>query len=230
MTTKNIMVVGASRGIGAELVKILAQNEQHRVFAFSRNLKAMEDNFAALQNVRSFVLDLNSADVKATFSNQIEEISSVDILIYNAGFLVNKPFLELTREEIQMSYQINVLSAFEIFQAAMPKFSKKAHVVSISSMGGFQGTVKFAGLSSYSTPKAALVSLTELLAEEFKDKQWAFNCLALGAAQTEMLEAAFPGYQAPVSAAEMAEFIADFSLNASRFIRGKVVPVSLSTP
>jgi 3-oxoacyl-[acyl-carrier protein] reductase len=230
MTTKNILVIGASRGIGAELVKILAQNEQHRIFAFSRNLQAMEDNFAALQNVQSFALDLNAADVKATFSNQIEEISSIDILIYNAGFLVNKPFLELTRGEIQTSYQINVLSAFEIFQAAMPKFSKKAHIVSISSMGGFQGTVKFAGLSSYSTPKAALVSLTELLAEEFKDTEWAFNCLALGAAQTEMLEAAFPGYQAPVSAAEMAEFIADFSLNASRFIRGKVVPVSLSTP
>jgi NAD(P)-dependent dehydrogenase (short-subunit alcohol dehydrogenase family) len=230
MTTKNILIIGASRGIGAELVKNLAQNEQHQIWAFSRNLKTMEENFSALRNVKSFALDLNAADVKNTFSSQIEEISSIDILIYNAGFLVNKPFIELTREEIQTSYQINVLSAFEIFQAAMPKFSEKAHIVSISSMGGFQGTMKFGGLSSYSTPKAALVSLTELLAEEFKDTQWAFNCLALGAAQTEMLEAAFPGYQAPVSAADMAEFIADFSLNADRFIRGKVVPVSLSTP
>jgi NAD(P)-dependent dehydrogenase (short-subunit alcohol dehydrogenase family) len=230
MTIKHILIIGASRGIGAELVKILAQNELNQIFAFSRNLEAMEENFSALRNVKSFALDLNDADVKNTFSSQIEEISTIDVLIYNAGFLVNKPFLELTREEIQTSYQINVLSAFEIFQAAIPKFTKNAHIVSISSMGGFQGTVKFAGLSSYSTPKAALVSLTELLAEEFKDTDWAFNCLALGAAQTEMLEAAFPGYQAPVSAADMAEFIADFSLNGNRFIRGKVVPVSLSTP
>jgi 3-oxoacyl-[acyl-carrier protein] reductase len=230
MMLKNIVVMGASRGIGLELVHQFAQNPSHHVWAFSRDLAGMQEKFKGLENVTAFALDVASAEVKCTFSSQIEGINHIDILIYNAGFLVNKPFLDLTREEIQTSYQINVLSAFEIFQAAMPKFSEKAHIVSISSMGGFQGTVKFAGLSSYSTPKAALVSLTELLAEEFKDTDWAFNCLALGAAQTEMLEAAFPGYQAPVTAAEMAEFIADFSLNANRFIRGKVVPVSLSTP
>lgn len=230
MTTKNIVVIGASRGIGAELVKILASNESHQVWAFSRNLQAMEDGFSSFVNVKSFALDLNDANVKSTFSAQIQAIPTIDILIYNAGFLINKPFIELTREEILTSYQVNILSAFEIFQAAMPKFSENAHIVSISSMGGFQGTVKFAGLSSYSTPKAALVSLTELLAEEFKETNWAFNCLALGAAQTEMLESAFPGYQAPISASEMASFIADFSLNANKFIKGKVIPVSLSTP
>ena len=228
--TKNILIIGASRGIGAELVIQLAQNKNHRILAFSRRLTMMEEKFGHLSNVTSFALDLNADDVKSTFAAQIESLACIDILIYNAGYLVNKPFLDLTREDLQTSYQINVLSAFEVFQAAMPKFSEEAHIVSISSMGGFQGTVKFGGLSSYSTPKAALVSLTELLAEEFKHTQWAFNCLALGAAQTEMLEAAFPGYQAPVSAAEMAEFIADFSVNAHRFIRGKVVPVSLSTP
>jgi len=227
---KNIVIIGASRGIGSELVLQLAENESHHVFAFSRNSKAMEEKFGPLSNVSCFALDLNTANVKTTFEAQLKCLSHIDILIYNAGFLVNKPFLDLTREDIHTSYQINVMSAFEIFQAAMPKFSENAHIVSISSMGGFQGTVKFAGLSSYSTPKAALVSLTELLAEEFKDTQWAFNCLALGAAQTEMLEAAFPGYLAPVSAAEMASFVADFSLKAHRFIKGKVVPVSLSTP
>jgi 3-oxoacyl-[acyl-carrier protein] reductase len=230
MTLKNIIVIGASRGIGVELVHQFAQNPSHHVWAFSRDLAGMQEKFKGLENVSAFALDVASAEVKPSFSSQIEAINHIDILIYNAGFLVNKPFLNLTRSDIQTSYQINVMSAFEIFQAAMPKFSEKAHIVSISSMGGVQGTVKFAGLSSYSTPKAALVSLTELLAEEFKDTDWAFNCLALGAAQTEMLEAAFPGYQAPVTAVEMAEFIVDFSLNANRFIRGKVVPVSLSTP
>ncbi len=230
MTNKNILVIGASRGIGAELVKLFAQNEAHEVFAFSRNLEAMQTKFSALKNVHCYALDLENETVKDDFAKHIDAISAIDVLIYNAGFLVNKLFIDLTRKDIHSSYQINVMSAFEIFQAAIPKLSKDAHVVSISSMGGFQGTVKFSGLSSYSTPKAALVSLTELLAEEYKDTNWAFNCLALGAAQTEMLEAAFPGYQAPVSAAEMAAFIADFSLNAQRYIKGKVVPVSLSTP
>lgn len=230
MTTKNILVIGASRGIGAELVQIFAKNAEHQVYAFSRNLTAMQKKFGAHINVHAFALDLVDAEMKQTFKAQINAISSIDVLVYNAGYLVNKPFTELSRSDIQKSYQINVMSAFEIIQAAIPKLATKAHVVSISSMGGFQGTVKFTGLSAYSTSKAALVSLTELLAEEYKDKDWAFNCLALGAAQTEMLEAAFPGYEAPVSASEMAEFIADFSLNANRFIKGKVLPVSLSTP
>lgn len=227
---KTVLIIGASRGIGAELVLQLAQNETHQILAFSRNLESMQERFKSLNNVRCFALDLGSSDLKKVFTEQISSLTKIDILIYNAGHLVNKPFAELSRTEILTSYQINVLSAFEMFQAAMPKLSEDAHIVSISSMGGVQGSVKFPGLSAYSTSKAALVSLTEMLAEEFKNTQWAFNCLALGAAQTEMLEAAFPGYQAPLSAAEMANFIADFSLNAQRYIRGKVIPVSLSTP
>lgn len=227
---KTVLIIGASRGIGAELVLKLAQNETHQILAFSRNLESMQERFKSLNNVRCFALDLGSSDLKKVFTEQISSLTKIDLLIYNAGHLVNKSFVELSRTEILTSYQINVLSAFEIFQAAMPKLSEDAHIVSISSMGGVQGSVKFPGLSAYSTSKAALVSLTEMLAEEFKNTQWAFNCLALGAAQTEMLEAAFPGYQAAHSAAEMANFIADFSLNAQRYIRGKVIPVSLSTP
>lgn len=227
---KNIVVIGASRGIGSELVLQLAEKISHTVYAFSRDLKAMEKRFAQCHNVFSYPLDLQAKDLKSSFSSQIATIGSIDILIYNAGYLVNKPFLQLTQTDIHSSYQVNVMSAFEIIQAAMPYFVHKAHVVSISSMGGVQGTIKFSGLSSYSTSKAALVSLTELLSEEFKDTQWSFNCLALGAAQTEMLEAAFPGYRAPVSASEMASYIAEFSLTAHKFIRGKIIPVSLSTP
>jgi 3-oxoacyl-[acyl-carrier protein] reductase len=75
-----------------------------------------------------------------------------------------------------------------------------------------------------------LVILTELLAEEFKESGPSFNALALGAVQTEMLEEAFPGYQAPVSASEMAQYVIDFGLNGQRFYNGKVLPVSSSTP
>ncbi|MEO8934414.1 MAG: SDR family NAD(P)-dependent oxidoreductase, partial [Xanthomarina sp.] len=145
--------------------------------------------------------------------------------------LINKPFLELTPEEIQSCYQVNVLSVFETIQATLPFMQKKGgHVVAISSMGGFQGSLKFGGLSAYSTSKAAVASLIELLAEEYKDTKIKFNCLALGSAQTEMLEEAFPGYKAPLSAKKMAEFIADFSLNSQQWINGKIIPVSLSTP
>ena len=108
--------------------------------------------------------------------------------------------------------------------------SREAHVVNISSMGGVQGSKKFPGLSAYSASKAALQVLTECLAEEFKEENIAFNSLALGAVQTDMLAETFPGYKAPLKASEMAEFIADFAINGRRFYRGKTVQVSLSTP
>jgi NAD(P)-dependent dehydrogenase (short-subunit alcohol dehydrogenase family) len=97
-------------------------------------------------------------------------------------------------------------------------------------MGGFQGSVKFSGLTAYSSSKFAIAGLTELLAEEFKNENISFNCLAIGAAQTKMLEKAFPGYQAPVSGKEMADFIFNFATQQSKFINGKVIPVSVTTP
>jgi NAD(P)-dependent dehydrogenase (short-subunit alcohol dehydrogenase family) len=97
-------------------------------------------------------------------------------------------------------------------------------------MGGFQGSAKFPGLSFYSASKAALCCLTECLATELKDKSIKMNALALGSVQTEMLDKAFPGYKAPVKAEEIAEFITDFAINGHRYVNGKVLPVSLSTP
>jgi NAD(P)-dependent dehydrogenase (short-subunit alcohol dehydrogenase family) len=75
-----------------------------------------------------------------------------------------------------------------------------------------------------------LACLTECLAEELKEKNIAVNCLSLGATQTEMLNEAFPGYKAPLSAKDMASYIANFSLHAHNFMNGKIIPVSISTP
>ncbi len=228
--SKKIVIVGASRGIGFELVRLLAQDATNQVVALARNVDAF-DSFKSLAHVDAFAFDLNGEDVRSRASAIFEKIGSIDVLINNAGILVNKPFLELTHADLQESYQVNVVGVMETVQAAVPfMLEKGGHVVNISSMGGFQGTVKFAGLSAYSTSKAAVVSFTELFAEEYKDTKIKTNCLCLGSVQTEMLEAAFPGFKAPVSAAEMARFIADFALNAHAWMHGRVIPVSLTTP
>ena len=106
----------------------------------------------------------------------------------------------------------------------------KAHVVIIGSMGGLQGSKKFPGLSAYSAAKGALAILTECLAEEWKQVGISVNCLCLGAVNTEMLDEAFPGYKAPVNAADMARFIGDFALSAHDFMNGRILPVALSDP
>ena len=230
--TKIILVVGSSRGIGKCLVELLAnQSPRHLVLALSRNVEGL----AALSphnNIHAHILDLeDTINCRARVEEILSAYPKVDVCINNAGAIVVKPFLELTPEDINRCYNVNAICLFYTCQAVIPKMlDHGGHIVQISSVGGFQGSVKFGGLSAYATSKAAACSLTELLAEEYKGTKVRTNCLCLGAVQTEMLEAAFPGYQAPVSAPKMAEYIAHFALTAHEWMHGKIVPVSCSTP
>lgn len=234
-----IIITGASRGIGYELVKILSKNSQHTVFALSRNAKHLEQLrlFCLSLNPSSHVIPIacdlsDEASLRSAIALISTKTSTIDIVVNNAGALVNKPFTEIQRNDLEYVYQVNVFSPIRLIQEMLPFMNgqQRAHIVNISSIGGVQGSVKFAGLSAYSSSKAALVCVTECLAEELKGKNISINCLALGAVQTEMLEEAFPGYKAPVSASEMAAFIADFCLNAHKLMNGKIIPISLSTP
>ena len=233
---KNIIITGASRGIGYEMVKQLS-SEGHFVLALSRNAEKLAELKAACHGNRGEVsilaVDLCDPETpKKVKSIFVDAEKPLDILINNAGALLNKPFAEITQEEQLYIYRVNVFSVADLIKELIPLLQKssQAHVVNIGSMGGYQGSAKFPGLSIYSSSKAALASLTECLAEEYKEDGIKFNCLCLGAVQTEMLEEAFPGYQAPLSAEEMATFIGGFALNTSAFINGKVLPISISTP
>lgn len=230
MTTKrNIIVVGASRGIGKSIVELLAKNPGYQIHAYARNNSRMEKQFGQLVNVKCYSIDLDSIRLREELEETTVDMGHIDVIINVAGYLVNKPFPELSHTDLTRSYQINVIGVMETIQAFLPKMNM-GHIVNISSMGGFQGSVKFAGLAAYSTSKAALCSFTELFAEEYKNSGIKMNCLCLGAVQTEMLEEAFPGYEAPMGPDKMAEYIVDFALNADQYMNGKIIPVSLSTP
>ncbi|EIJ39730.1 SDR family NAD(P)-dependent oxidoreductase [Galbibacter orientalis] len=225
---KNIIVTGTSRGIGFELVQLLSK-QGHNVLALSRNCKPV--NNLNISNVTAFDCDISEEIQLKKVTTFIEENwKQVDVLINNAGSIVNKPFAEISMKEVEDVYRVNVIGVFALTQLVLPHMPKNGHVVTISSMGGVQGSMKFPGLSAYSSSKAAVITLTELLAEEYKETGPSFNVLALGAVQTEMLEEAFPGYKAPTTPEEMAAYIAEFSLNANKFYNGKLLQVSNSTP
>ncbi len=224
---KNIIISGTSRGIGLELAKLLA-DEGHKVLALSRNPRPiLEVNHA---NIATFAFDLCKADDYKMVEKFIQDWDTVDVLINNAGSLLNKPFLETTTEEFEAVYKVNVFGVAELTRLVLPKMKKDGHVLTISSMGGVQGSLKFPGLSAYSSSKGAVITLTELWAEEFKETGPSFNVFALGAVQTEMLEEAFPGYQAPVTPLDMATYIKDFALTGHKLYNGKLLQVSNSTP
>ncbi|WP_421804418.1 SDR family NAD(P)-dependent oxidoreductase [Flagellimonas sp.] len=223
----NIIITGTSRGIGFELVKLFAR-EGHQVLALSRNDAPVKK--LNLPNVDSFPFDLGNPKDYQKLLDFLEDWHVVDVLINNAGSLLNKPFSETTAEEFERVYKVNVFGVAEMTRAVLPMMGKEGHVVTVSSMGGVQGSMKFPGLSAYSSSKGAVITLTELLAEEYKETGPSFNVLALGAVQTEMLEEAFPGYKAPVTALEMATYIKDFALTGQKLYNGKLLQVSNSTP
>lgn len=211
-----------------EMVKFLA-GEGHSILALSRNEKPVQSlNF---KNVTALSCDISKkGDLKQVSTFVEENWGKVDVLINNAGAIVNKAFADITDEEFEDVYRTNVFGVAAIIRELLPFMSQNGHVVTVSSMGGVQGSVKFPGLSAYSSSKGAVITLTELLAEEYKESGPSFNVLALGAVQTEMLEEAFPGYKAPITAEEMAAYIANFSLDGHKFYNGKLLQVSNSTP
>ena len=224
--SKTIIVTGASRGIGHEIVKI-AEKKGHRVYSISRNIKALKDySFKYPRQV-----DLANEDSIDKFSSEVKNDGvKVDALINNAGAFLNKPFEKISKKEFEYIFQVNVFGLSSITRKVLPIIDSKGHIVNITSMGGINGAAKFDGLSAYSSSKGAVNILTELLAEEYKEKGPSFNALAFGAVQTEMLEEAFPGLKAPISAKEIADFILDFSLQGQKYFNGKIIPVSSTTP
>ena len=223
---KTFVVTGASRGIGYDLVQHIA-NQGHTVYALSRSIKTIK------KTPKLFPVAIDITDEKALeeFANQLKDNKVVvDALVNNAGALLNQPFSDTTKEDFEAVYRVNVFGLASLTRLLLPLIDPKGHVVNISSMGGIGGSSKFPGLAAYSSSKGAVNILTELLAEEYKESGPSFNALALGAVQTEMLAQAFPGFQAPLSAKEMAQYIFKFAVEGHHFFNGKTLPVSSSTP
>jgi NAD(P)-dependent dehydrogenase (short-subunit alcohol dehydrogenase family) len=231
----NIIVTGASRGIGYQIVKELAK-DNHKIVAISRNKEALEELAADCQNQVypiSYDLGLLGKDEGSDLIEKVLKVlPTVDILINNAGILQKGPFFEFSLKNFKEIFDVNFFAIVRLIQLLVPHMGKQnlGHIVNISSMGGVQGSSKFPGLTAYSSTKSALNGLTECLAVELKDHNIRTNSLALGSVQTEMLAQAFPGYKASVTAEEMGKFIAQFALIGHHYFNGKILPVSSSTP
>ncbi len=234
----NIIITGASRGIGYSIVKVLTEKlNQGSIIVLSRNKTKLNELKIECEKINHnckitpVAFDfLKPNDIKNTVKLIDKQFNKIDIIINNAGFLIRQPFSEFDENSIFNIFNVNFFGPAKLIKELIPLMESKSHVVNIGSMAGYQGSSKFPGLNYYSASKAAIAILTECLAVEYKDSGISFNCLAIGSVQTEMFAEAFPGYHAPLNANEMAEFIADFALNGNKYFNGKVLPVALSTP
>ena len=219
---KNAIITGTSSGLGFELVnKFIAEN--YNIISLSRSTCSIKNSLVEHCN-----FDITNPKSISELKKLIQsKYKTIDILINNAGMLINKPFVELSKKEFISVYDVNFFGVIELIQGILPFFKSKSQIINISSIGGINGTNKFKGLSAYSSSKGALNILTEVLAEEFKETGPVINSLCLGSVQTKMLEQAFPGYKAQVQPREMANFIYDFSQSGGKVFNGKIIPISL---
>jgi len=230
---KNIIITGASRGIGKAAVEYLAQQTEGKILAIARsqeNLEKLKNSINSKAQIIIYPFDLRSGDFEKLNQFIQKEFSSIDILINNAGALSVKSFMEMNDDDYNLQFDVNVKSTFKLSKICIPFMPKGSHIVNISSMGGFQGSVKFPGLSLYSASKGAISILTESMAAELVEQGISVNALAFGAVDTDMLRSAFPDYKAPLTATEMGHYLADFALTGAKFYNAKVLPVSSSTP
>lgn len=229
----NVIITGTTQGIGKSLLLTLLKKKEVEIIAINRSEMDYLNLLSDVDRGRITPILFDLKDINET-SNLLQLIPkdklAIDILINNAGFLVNKPFNEITKEDLLNSYTINVFAPFLLIRQLLPILNKGAHIVNIISMGGVQGSSKYPGLSAYSSSKGALAILTECLSVELGVHDIKVNAIAPGAVDTEMLRKAFPGYQAPVNTETISEFIAHFALNGHKVMNGKTVELALSNP
>lgn len=225
--SKNIIITGTSSGIGLELAKFFIKSK-HNVLAISRNNSDLRS--LNLKGLYAVDFDITNYERYNSLNKYLKNFENVDVLINNAGLLVNKPFEDTSLEDFKKVYSTNVFSVAMLTKFLIKRMNNRSNVVNISSIGGVEGTLKFPGLAAYSSSKGALNILTEMLAEEYKEQGIHFNSLALGSVQTKMLNKAFPGFKASTSAQDMAKYIYDFSMEGYKLINGKVISISSTTP
>ncbi len=222
---KTIVVTGTSSGIGHQIC-IQAAKMNFHVISVSRNIEPLKD----IGGIESFSIDITNKDSVDDFITNLKSRKiKIDILINNAGYLVSELFGDTTYDSFKKTFDVNVFGLAEITRSLIPIINSDGHVINISSIGGVNGSKKFPGLSAYSSSKAAVIALTEVLAEEHQNGP-SFNVLALGAVQTKMLKEAFPDYNADTKPEEMAKYILDFAINGNKLFNGKLISVSNSNP
>lgn len=231
-TDYTVCITGTSRGLGYALVEAFLKKTQFQIAAITGNgavLNSKLEGITGRERVRIIEASISEFEGRGEIKRQISGMPPLKIVIHNAGKLLLKPFLEISEAELAAVYKVNVFAPFHLTQVLMP-FMEGCHTIHISSVGGVEGSLKFAGLSAYSTSKAALNCLTEMLSEEFKATDHVFNCLAMGSVATEMFRKAFPGASASATPEQMAAYIVGYAIEAPKVMRGKIISLSVSNP
>ena len=187
---KTIIVTGASRGIGAAIVKILAKEDYNIVLNYNKSeeiAKKMQEEFTKQgKNVEIFKADVSKREeVKKLIEFTINKFKKIDVLINNAGISQTRLFTDITDEDWNNMLNVNLNSVFYMTQEVLPYMihEKEGCIINISSIWGITGA---ACETHYSVAKAGVDAMTKSLAKELGPSNIRVNSIAPGIIDTDM--------------------------------------------
>lgn len=210
LTGKVAIVTGASSGIGRKTAELFEKNGA-RVVTFARSAGTVTGDIA------------DPEAVERLFAVTEERFGPCDVLVNCAGMIDPAPLVETDLEQWRRMFAVNVDGIYLTCRRALPSMLARGAgaIVNVASISGVVGPEKFPGWVSYCASKGAVISLTEALAVEVKDRGVRVNAVSPGSVDTKMWEEASGGAPASMTAEEIAETILFLASDRSRPMNGQ---------
>ena len=188
LENKNIIVTGASGGIGNSIVKKLNQAGAN-ILASGTRIEKLEELKKNFENIKILKFDISQSDKIAEFiENATNELGgSLDGLVNNAGITQDNLAIRMSLEEWQKVININLTSTFLMSKFAIKKMlkNKSGKIINITSVVGHTGNL---GQANYTASKAAIVAMSKSLVIEYAKKNININCISPGFIKTAMTD------------------------------------------
>lgn len=228
---KNVLITGGSRGIGAACVREFAKNG-YRVFFSFNNSAEKAKKLCSETGATAFKADVTKSDEIGEMIKKIHKYGRISVLINNAGIAEQKLFSDITEDDWDRMFDVNIKGMFLVSKAVLPDMihEKYGKIINFSSIWGITGA---SCEVHYSASKAAVIGFTKALAKEVGLSGINVNCIAPGVIDTEMNahldnearaelcdETPLGRFGTPEETAKLALYLAS---NEASFITGQVI-------
>ena len=185
---KNIIVTGASGGIGNAIIKKLSETGAN-ILASGTRIEKLEELKKNFENIKILKFDISESDkIEEFIENATNELGgSLDVIVNNAGITKDNLAIRMSLDEWQKVININLTSTFLMSKFAIKKMlkNKSGKIVNITSVVGHTGNL---GQANYTASKAGIVAMSKSLAIEYAKKNININCISPGFIKTAMTE------------------------------------------
>ena len=188
---KTVLITGASRGIGREIAKLFAANDYNVAINYFKSEEEAEKLYLQLCDEGYSVIKVqgdvsNRIQVDSMMNIIYNRFGDIDVLVNNAGVAQQKLFTDISEDDWDWMFNVNIKGMFNCCQAVLPKMinNKRGKIINISSIWGLTGS---SCEVHYSASKAAVIEFTKALAKEVGPSNIQVNCVAPGIIKTDMI-------------------------------------------